>query len=112
MGEFLTFRNYLIGAVIAAIIVLLIVQFGGPSLIAWIESLKGDAAFVGISSGLIDLITAPLLAGLRANPILIGIVAGIFWPLVILWIFFLFALMVLTLLSGGLGSARSTIPGN
>jgi hypothetical protein len=105
MMHALTLKNYIIGAVITAVIMFFAAQFFGPGIAGWLDSVRADSIRAGISAGLVDVVIAPLRFAFT-NPVPGAIGGGLLWPLTALWIFFVFILLILGILSAGAATTR------
>lgn len=86
-------RRYLLGFVATGVIVFLLAEFLGAPLIAWLNSVKVQVAFLGpIGTVVID----PLILVLQ-NPAIGALICAVIWPLFLILIALLFIVLVIGL---------------
>jgi len=97
-------RNYLIIAVGVAIVLFLVGTFLGQQIASGVDALPNSVSpdMSGLARAIIEPIKFVML-----NPIVGGIIAGLFWPVVLLWIVLILLLLVLS----SAQQLQPTVPG-
>lgn len=86
-------RTYLMIGLGFAAFLFLLAQFFGTDIAAFADSLPGQV--VPSVQGIAQLIVGPIKF-VMLNPIVGSLLAGLLWPLVLLWLLLLFLLVILT----------------
>ncbi|MCS6836864.1 MAG: hypothetical protein NZ750_12720 [Anaerolineae bacterium] len=100
-------RQYLVVALVTGSIFYVLGLLGGPGLRSFILQFEAAAVRGGVSQGLVDLITEPMIQALSGS-ILASAIAGLLWPVTLLWVVLLFVLIVFAILGPGLNTAADT----
>lgn len=104
----ISIKNYLLIAVAVGLAFGIINALAAAPLSGFISELRAMAVAGGLPVALADIVAEPLL--LLINGGVVGaVVAGAFWPLVLLWLFLLLVLMVLAFLLPGARQAGEGI---
>jgi len=101
-------RQYFVIALATGLIFYVLGLLGGPGLRDFILRFEGGALSGGISQGLVDVITEPMVQALSGN-ILAALLAGLLWPATLLWVVMLFVLIVYAILGPGVNTAGNAI---
>lgn len=101
-------RQYLVVALVTGLIFYILGLLGGPALRGFILQFEDASVRGGISQGLVDLITEPMIQALSSN-ILAAAIAGLLWPVTLLWVVLLFVLITFAILGPGLNTAANAI---
>lgn len=99
------FRTYLFIGVGIGFACYVLGMVAGPMLNAQLTNVRWGAVNAGLAPVLADLITQPFIFAFSGD--LVGaVVAGVLWPLAVVWIVLLVLALVFTLLGGGIGQVR------
>jgi hypothetical protein len=112
MFTWLNTRSYIVIAVVVALLLyaMSLVPSIGASLNTLIFNFKLGAEASGLGGGITDLIYEPMRLVFEGN-LAACIMAGVLWPLSLLWIILAFLMMIISVLGPGVGAARGTIGG-
>jgi hypothetical protein len=108
-GGFFSLRNYLIIAVVVAIILYIIQLLAGQMFVTALVNLNQSARGAGMAKVLADAMTEPVKIAVTPNSPLGAIVGGLLWPMLGVWILLLVFVVFFTVLGRGLGTAGSVI---
>ena len=106
LGGVISYRAYFGVAIVIAIITYLIAHFGGASLVGFFSEIRGNALAYGISEPIVTLFVGPFIY-VFSNPLPGAAIAGIFWPLIIVWLVLLFMIIILTAFAQGYNTAAT-----
>jgi hypothetical protein len=101
-------RQYLVVALGTGLIFYILGLLGGPGLRGFILQFEVAAVRGGVSQGLTDLITEPMIQALSGN-LLAAVIAGLLWPVTLLWVGLLFVLIIYAILGPGLNTAGNAL---
>ncbi len=98
-------RTYFMIALGTGLMLYVISLFAGGTILTFLAQMRYS---VDPSAGFIaDLVVVPLQF-IFSDPVLGAIFGGLFWPILLVWVFLLLVLLVLVALSGGLQSLRES----
>lgn len=112
MFGWLNTRSYIVIAVVVALLLygMSLLPSLGASLNTLIFNFKIGAEASGLSGGVTNFIYEPMRLVFEGN-LVACIMAGLLWPLALLWIILAFLMMIISVLGPGVGAARGTIGG-
>ncbi|MGB1286584.1 MAG: hypothetical protein ACPG7F_08630 [Aggregatilineales bacterium] len=110
MFEWLTWKVYLGFTVVTTLLCLFLGAVAGTQADQFLESLRLQAFNSGMADWLLQVIFIPLKEAFSGNPIA-AVVAGVLWPVTILWIIFMFLALVYGAIVPGVEAARGSITG-
>ena len=85
LGGIISYRVYFLVAIVVAIITYLMALFGGDSLVRFFMQIQNNALSNGISDALVTLFVGPFIF-VFSNPLPGAVIAGFFWPLILVWL--------------------------
>jgi len=106
LGGLISYRAYFAVAIVVGVITYLIGLVGGDSLVRFFSEIQGNALGSGISEPIVTLFVGPFIFAF-SNPLPGSIIAGLCWPLIIVWLVLLFMIIILTAFATGYDTAAT-----
>ena len=106
LGGLISVRVYLAVGIIVGIIVYLIGLVAGDSLVRFFTEIEGNALANGVARPIVTLIVGPFIFTF-SNPLPGAIMAGLTWPLIIIWFVLLFLVIIITAFAQGYNTAAT-----
>lgn len=106
LGGIISYRAYFGIAIVVAIITYLVALTGGDSLVQFFTEIQNNALANGVSEPITTIFIGPFLF-VFGNPLTGAIVAGLLWPLIIVWLVLLFLIIIITAFAQGYGTAAT-----
>lgn len=103
---FLSLRTYIVVGVIIGIVVYLIALVAGDTAVQFFTQIEGNALANGVARPIVTIVVGPFLFAF-SQPIFGAIIAGLFWPLIIVWFVLLFLLLIISAFTSGFNSAAT-----
>ena len=101
-------RSYIIIAVVCVIVFLLLGLIAKDGIATFVEQTRVDAIAAGLAPFLADAIAVPVRLAFSGE-ILPAVIAGLLWPLVLLWVILLLVMLIFAFILPGVGAARGAI---
>ena len=105
----ITFKSYIIIAVVTTGVLYLLGIVAGPALTNFFEQMRAQAVAVGLSPNIGSLIVEPMKFAINTETIVGPLIMGLMWPVGAVLLFFFLAMVVYSVLSPGLGTAADQI---
>ena len=99
-------RMYIAVAVVVGIIVYLISLVGGEQIVQFFTQIESRALSSGIGSAFVTIIVGPFIF-VFSNPVPGAIIAGFFWPLILVWFVLLFMVIIISAFASGYNTAAT-----
>ena len=106
LGGLISYRAYFGIAIVVAIITYLISLAGGTALISFFTQIQNNALANGVATPITTIFVGPFLF-VFGNPLPGAVIAGLFWPLIMVWLVFLVMIIIITAFSQGYNTAAT-----
>lgn len=106
MFALISFRAYIGIGVVVGIIVYLIGLVAGPQVVNFFTQLEATALVNGVSPFIATMVLGPFIFAF-SEPLFGAILAGLLWPLILVWLVLLFLVLIISAFMGGYNSAAS-----
>lgn len=104
----LSYRAYFFIAILVAAGAFLLGTFAGPEIASAITNFRNQAVAFGIPAPIAGALADPLVWAFSGDVVAV-IVAGLFWPFLLLWFILLLLMVIITFVGGGMSEVqRST----
>ena len=102
----ISFKAYLAIGAVVGIIIYLIALVAGDSVVQFFTEIQNRALSNGVSGPIVTIIVGPFIFAF-SNPIPGAIIAGILWPLIIVWFVLLFMIIIISAFASGYNTAAT-----
>jgi len=99
-------RVYIGIGIVVGIIVYLIGLVGGPQVVQFFTQIESTALANGVAPSITTLILGPFIFAF-SEPLFGAIMAGLLWPLIVVWFVFLFLIIIISAFTSGFNSAAT-----
>ena len=99
-------RTYLLIGLLVGVVVGFLALVGGEQIVGFAQEIQNNALASQISPTIVNFVTGPIIL-VFSNPIVGGVIVGILWPLVIVWMILLLLLIMLTAFGVGQNELNS-----
>jgi amino acid permease len=106
LGGHISYRTYFAIAIVVGIITYVMGLTGGDSLVQFFTQIQNNALGNGVSAGITTLFVGPFIF-VFSNPLPGAVLAGLAWPLIIVWLVLLFMIIIITAFSSGYNTAAT-----
>ena len=102
----ISFRAYIGIGIVVGIIVYLISLVAGDAILQFFTEIQNRALANGVAGPIVTLIVGPFIF-VFSNPFPGAIIAGLLWPLIIVWFVLLFMIIIISAFSAGYNTAAT-----
>jgi hypothetical protein len=107
MFSLISFRVYAMIAAFVALVLFLITEFASDPLVGFFQTARNDAMSAGLPRVGADMIVQPIILAI-SEPIA-AVIAGVMWPLLLLWFFLIVLLFLFAFLAPLVSQATCAI---
>lgn len=102
----ISFRAYIGIGIVVAIIIYLIALVAGDQIVRFFVEIEGRALGSGVGAPFVTMIVGPFIF-VFSEPLIGAAIAGLLWPLIIVWFVLLFMIIIISAFAAGYNTAAT-----